>query len=126
MSDIVSNLAGRLSEPELSEPLQAASRELTALVEDSAYVGEVYALGYDAALVQIHDYHRQQVGGIPALSFLIATRISPANLADVRQEDASIVLLRVLDEADLPNASGAITRCSTMRCVAGIRPAEIR
>ena len=37
MADMVSNLAGRLSEPELSEPLQAASRELTSLVEDSAY-----------------------------------------------------------------------------------------
>lgn len=76
MADLVSNLAGRLNEPELSEPLQAASRKLTALVEDSAYVGEVYSLGYDEALVQIHDFHRQRVGGIPALSFLIATRVS--------------------------------------------------
>lgn len=102
MADIVSNLAGRLSEPELSEPLQAASRELTSLVEDCAYVGEVYSLGYDEALVQIHDFHRQRVGGIPSLSFLIATRVGPGALADVRQEDASIVLLRVLDKANLP------------------------
>ncbi len=120
MTDIVSNLAGRLSEPELSEPLQAASRELTALVEDSAYVGEVYSLGYDEALVQIHDFHRQQVGGIPALSFLIATRVGPGALADVRQEDASIVLLRVLDKADLPNADEALrVRVETAQRVSG-------
>ena len=120
MADIVSNLAGRLNEPELTEPLKAASRELTALVEDSAYVGEVYSLGYDEALVQIHDFHRQGVGGIPALSFLIATRVGPDSLADVRQEDASVVLLRVLDKADLPNADEALrVRVETAQRVSG-------
>lgn len=120
MADIVSNLAGKLSEPELNEPLQAASRELTSLVEDSAYVGEVYSLGYDEALVQIHDFHRQRVGGIPALSFLIATRVGPGALADVREEDASIVLLRVLDKSDLPNADEALrVRVETAQRVSG-------
>ncbi len=120
MADIVSNLAERLGEPELSEPLQEASRRLTSLVEDSAYVGEVYSLGYDEALVQIHDFHRQRVGGIPALSFLIATRVGPGALSDVRQEDASIVLLRVLDKADLPNADEALrVRVETAQRVSG-------
>jgi hypothetical protein len=120
MADIMSNLAGRLKEPELSEPLQAAGRTLIALVEDSAYVGEVYSLGYDEALVQIHDFHRQRVGGIPALSFLIATRVGAGALADVRQEDASIVLLRVLDKADLPNADEALrVRVETAQRVSG-------
>lgn len=120
MPDIVSSLAGRLNEPDLDGPLLTASRDLTSLVEDSAYVGEVYSLGYDEALVQIHDYHRQNVGGIPALSFLIATRVSPARLSDVRLEDASIILLRVLDKADLPNADEAIrVRVETAQRVSG-------
>ena len=120
MTDIVSDLAGRLSEPQLTEPLQAASRELAGLIEDSAYVGEVYSLGYEEALVQIHDFHRQQVGGIPALSFLVATRVSPSVLTDVRQEDASIILLRVLDKADLPNAEEALrVRVETAQRVSG-------
>jgi hypothetical protein len=120
MADIVANLAERLSEQKLSEPLQEASRVLTSLVEDSAYVGEVYSLGYDEALVQIHDFHRQRVGGIPALSFLIATRVGPGALTDVRQEDASIVLLRVLDKADLPNADEALrVRVETAQRVSG-------
>ncbi len=120
MADIVSNLAGKLSEPELSEPLQAAGGALASLVDDSAYVGEVYSLGYEEALVQIHDFHRQRVGGIPALSFLIATRVSPERVTDVRQEDASIVLLRVLDKADLPNADEAMrVRVETAQRVSG-------
>lgn len=120
MVDIISDLAGKLSEPELNEPLRTASRKLTSLVEDDAYVGEVYSLGYDEALVQIHDFYRRKVGGIPALSFLIATRVNPASLADVREEDASIVLLRVLDKADLPNADEALrVRVETAQRVSG-------
>lgn len=120
MPDIVSILDGKLRETELSDPLRAASRVLTSLIEDSAYVGEVYSLGYDEALVQIHDFHRQRVGGIPALSFLIATRVNPGTLTDVRQEDASVVLLRVLDKADLPNADVALrVRVETAQRVSG-------
>jgi len=48
------------------------------------------------------------VGGIPALSFLIATRISLSGQTDIREEDTSIVLLRVLDRANLPNADEAL------------------
>jgi hypothetical protein len=120
MPDIVSDLAGRLNEPELDGPLLAASTDLKSLVENCAYVGEVYSLGYDEALVQIHDFHRQNVGGIPALSFLIATRLNPAQPTDVRLEDASIILLRVLDKADLPNADEALrVRVETAQRVSG-------
>jgi hypothetical protein len=41
------------------------------------------------------------------LIFLIATRIA-GDTCDVREEDASIVLLRVLDHADLPNSEEAL------------------
>jgi hypothetical protein len=82
--------------------LQRAGNDLSALVEGAAYVGEIYSVGYEEALAQIHDYNRQQVGGIPALSFLLATRVIPNKMPDIRQEDASIILLRVIDHADLP------------------------
>ena len=49
-----------------------------------------------------------EVGGIAALSFLVATRVRPSRQADVREEDTSIVLLRVLDQADLPDAAEAL------------------
>ena len=89
---------------------QEAATELGALVDGGAYIGEVFSLGYSEALVQIHDYHRQQVGGIPALSFLIATRIPPGRpwTFSPTDEDASVVLLRVLDHAALPNEQEAL------------------
>ncbi|NVJ15701.1 ATP-binding protein [Myxococcus sp. AM010] len=98
----------RLEEPQLDEALTEASKLLQGLVEADAYVGEVYSLGYEKALVQIHDHHRKKVGGIPALSFLIATRVVPLAKTDVREEDASVILLRVLDHADLPNGAEAL------------------
>jgi hypothetical protein len=108
MADLISTSSDRLDEPQLSKELNSAAKILTDLIDETAYVGEVYSLGYEEALVQIHDFHRQVVGGIPALSFLIATRIAPSTQIDIRQEDASIILLRVLDKASLPNADEAL------------------
>jgi DNA helicase HerA-like ATPase len=108
MSNLFSTVAQQLDKTPLPEDLQAAGADLAAFIDGGAYVGEVYSIGYNEALVQIHDYNRQQVGGIPALSFLIATRIIPGMIPDVRKEDSSIVLLRVLDHADLPNSQEAL------------------
>lgn len=108
MANVLDSMGKKFDEPVLDARLEDAGKLLTALVDPKAYVGEVYSLGYEEALVQIHDFHRKQVGGIPALSFLLATRISFDGKVDVREEDASIVLLRVLDKADLPNAQEAL------------------
>lgn len=62
---------------------------------------------YDTALVQIHDSHRQQVGGIPNLSFLIATRRASDEPMSHTEEDTSVILVRVMDSAPLPNDSEA-------------------
>jgi hypothetical protein len=108
MADLISTSSSRLDGTPLTEDLVTAAKMLTSIVDEAAYVGEVYSLGYEEALVQIHDFHRQQVGGIPALSFLIATRVIPNGQTDIRQEDGSIILLRVLDSANLPNADEAL------------------
>ncbi|MFP2904135.1 helicase HerA domain-containing protein [Pyxidicoccus sp. 3LFB2] len=92
----------------MDDALRGAAKLLNSLVDADTYVGEVYSLGYEKALVQIHDHHRKKVGGIPALSFLIATRLVPSETTDVREEDASVILLRVLDHADLPNGAEAL------------------
>lgn len=108
MSTTFSAVVRQLDEPALPDNLQQASDLLLSMVEPDAYVGEVFSLGYEEALVQIHDFYRRQVGGIPALAFLIATRITPGSRLDVREEDASVLLLRVIDHADLPNAQEAV------------------
>lgn len=78
------------------------------LIQSDQYVGEVFSISYETALVQIHDHDRQKVGGIPSLSFLIATRVDPNN-PDIAyaEEDSSVILLRVMDAAPLPNHAEA-------------------
>jgi hypothetical protein len=71
----------------LNESAKAAEAEVKAvfgsLIQESQYVGDVYSLGYESVLILIYDFHRQKVGGIPGLSFLIAIRITPQQvLAD--------------------------------------------
>lgn len=96
----------------------AVKNKFLSLIQQDQYVGEVYSLGYETALVMIHDHHRREAGGIPSLSFLIATRI-PTKLFDPKQngslekfdhklEDSSIILLRVMDAARLPSDEEAL------------------
>jgi hypothetical protein len=87
--------------------ISEASRVLGSLIQLDQYVGDVFSISYESALVQIHDKHREDVGGIPSLSFLLATRVNPDQPINYKQEDASIILLRVMDAAPLPNAAEA-------------------
>jgi hypothetical protein len=56
---------------------------LGALVQAEQYVGEVYSLRYSKASVLIHDAFRMRVGGIPSLSFLVATRLVQVGRIDL-------------------------------------------
>lgn len=108
---------------EVGEAERESEELLGVLVQKEQYVGEVFSLGYETALVQIHDSHRREVGGIPGLSFLVASRIEPGKTFDYRKEDSSALLLRVMDAAPLPNDDEATrVRVQAARQVAG--PAE--
>lgn len=102
-----SQLVQTLASAKSRETQQQAQELFASLIQGQQYVGEVYSTSYETALVLIHDRHRMNVGGIPSLSFLIATRVNPNELVDFTIEDSSIILLRVMDAASLPNASEA-------------------
>lgn len=73
------------------------------LIQQEQYIGDLYSINYESARVIVHDFHRQEVGGIPSLSFLIATRVDPtSDNIDFKDEDSSFILLRVMDAAQLP------------------------
>ncbi len=73
------------------------------LIQSDEYVGDLYSINYETARVIIHDFYREKVGGIPSLSFLIATRVDPTKTdTNFKTEDASFILLRVMDSAALP------------------------
>lgn len=81
---------------------------LGSLIQFKQYVGEVWSISYESALVMVHDKLRMNVGGIAGLSFLVATRIKEEDeKIDYTKEDAAAILLRVMDAAPLPNASEA-------------------
>ena len=73
------------------------------MIQPESYVGEVISLSYDEALVQVHDTHREVVGGVPSQSFLIATRKEPGDDKDWDHEDSSVILLRVIGPSSLPH-----------------------
>ncbi len=98
-----SNIEQVIEDYETTDEKRQAQELLGSLVQADQYVGEVYSLGYETALVQIHDFHRREVGGIPSLCFLIATRLGPDETFDYAKEDSSIILLRVMDATPLPN-----------------------
>jgi len=78
------------------------------LIQTNEYVGDLYSINYETARVIIHDSYRKKVGGIPSLSFLIASRVDPnSNDIDFKSEDTSFLLLRVMDAAALPQDSEA-------------------
>jgi len=93
-------------------------KQFQRLIQQKQYVGDVFSMGFETALVLVHDRYRMDVGGIPSMSFLIATRADVNGLeameaADGKRpvferEDASVLLLRVMDAAPLPNDREAI------------------
>jgi len=91
-----------------NEISQKARDIFLSLIQEEQYIGDVYSINYESAIVQVHDHYRQKVGGIPSLCFLIATRILPnQDNVDYTKEDASIILLRVMDATPTPNSSEA-------------------
>jgi len=83
---------------------ERAAEVLGKLVQQSQYVGESLKLDYRVVTVQVHDHHRRQVGGIPHLSYLVASRVQHWKHPVVwDQEDACVLLLRVLGAAPTPS-----------------------
>ncbi len=120
MTTPASPLLSKFAADQASADQKSAQELLGTLIQPSQYVGEVISLGYTQALVQIHDYYRKKVGGIPPLGFLVATRVDPAQPIGYQEEDASVILLRVLDSAPLHNEQEAIrTRGETAQRVSG-------
>ena len=90
------------------EDVIQAKKLFSRLIQPNQYVGDLYSINYETSRVLVHDHARQKVGGIPSLCFLLATRVSvdDENL-DFKDEDSSVIILRVLDSAALPNSMEA-------------------
>lgn len=87
-----------------NEKKQELKNYIETLIQPEQYVGDLYSINYETANVMIHNFYREKVGGIPSLSFLIASRLEGINdpKLDYKNEDTSIILLRVIDSVPLP------------------------
>ncbi len=75
---------------------------LLSLIQSENYVGRVYSIDYDNALVVSTDFHKKRVQGIPQNAFLIATAIDPNNYRGIDEFDKEVILLRVIGICKLP------------------------
>ena len=62
----------------------------------SHLVGQVYEINYGSAIVAVNDHDREEAGGLPKGGFLVAAK---------NDGDEGFILLRILQEARLPNAA---------------------
>lgn len=69
---------------------------------DSSFVGYVYGMRFDQALVLTNDEFKRKVNGIPHNSFLVAAGFHPEKFNSSHQIDREVVLLRVLEPVTLP------------------------
>lgn len=78
------------------------SDPLVRLIQTENFVGWVYNIDYDRALVMTNDLWKANSLGIPHNCFLVAATFDPANFAATSVEEREVILFRVLASAKLP------------------------
>lgn len=90
--------------PDVLSQIVAAGSELVSLLGsyNSSFVGYVYKMSFDEALILTNDDWKHRVNGIPHNSFLVAAGFNPVSLPDAAPIDKEVILLRVLEPVSLP------------------------
>ncbi len=82
---------------------EKTGNSLSSYVDDTMKVGDLLSLDYSEAIILVHDALRQDVKGLPMGCFLLATRTIPETEPKANNEDAVLILLRVVGHSPLPN-----------------------
>ena len=75
---------------------------LVQLIQPDNFVGWIYSIDYDSALVVTNDAWKAQVNGIPHNSFLVASSFTPNTYGSASAVDKEVILLRVIGTCKLP------------------------
>lgn len=81
---------------------------LVKLVQKENFMGWIYNIDYDQALVVTNDLWKAQVQGVPHNCFLIATTFNPEEFLNVPEEEREVILLRVTGSTHLPQDADMI------------------
>lgn len=79
-----------------------AKDDLLSLIQKDNFVGWVYSINYEEALVITNDLWKNNVKGIPHNCFLLATAFEPDKYGETDEVDKEIILLRVVSSCRLP------------------------
>lgn len=75
---------------------------LVQLVQPENFVGWVYGIDYESALVLTNDIWKRDALGVPHNAFLVAVSFNPEEYATVPPEERAVLLLRVVGSSKLP------------------------
>lgn len=75
---------------------------LVQLAQKENFMGWVYGIDYENALVMTNDLWKARVNGIPHNCFLVATTFDPEKYSATKEIDREVILLRVTGAARLP------------------------
>lgn len=91
---------------------------------DAQHIGYVFRMDYSTALVMTNDHWRNKVGGIPLGCILIATEIEFTDAAAYNPDRASLVVMRVIGPARLPQDDETMRTCTEMHQRRTARPRQ--
>ncbi len=81
---------------------------LVKLVQKDNFMGWIYNIDYDQALVVTNDLWKAQVQGVPHNCFLVAATFNPEEFLEVTNEEREVILLRVTGSTHLPQDADMI------------------
>ncbi len=75
---------------------------LARLIQKENFIGWVYSIDYEQALIMTNDLWKARVKGVPLNSFLLAASFDPDNLQSASEREREVILLRVTGSTKLP------------------------
>jgi hypothetical protein len=72
------------------------------LIQKDNFMGWIYSIDYDTALVMTNDLWKAKVLGVPHNCFLVAASFNPDEFSSVPEDEQEIILLRVVGTCRLP------------------------
>lgn len=91
---------------------------------DAQHIGYVFRMDYSAALVMTNDHWRNKVYGVPLGCILVATEIEFTDAATYNPDTASLVVMRVMGPARLPQDDDTMRTCIEMHQRRTARPRQ--
>lgn len=86
----------------LMDEMALDDQAMRPIIEDSDLIGGVYYMNYDECVIVSNDKWKDEAGGVPRHSYLLATATDWDNPEEFKEEDAYAILLRATGPEKLP------------------------